>query len=66
MVGGGGAQGSAGVRAPSSLHPDVADALPMEGPVDGRHDIVGLVLIELDVFGVHQLETALVHRGLGP
>ena len=64
--GGGDAQESAGVRAPDPLHPDVADALPMEGPVDGRHDIVGLILVELDVLGVHQLETALVHCGLGP
>ena len=37
----------------------------MGGPVDGGRDVVGLVLVELDLFFMNKLKALLVHRRLG-
>ena len=41
---------SARVRTPDPFGSDLADAVPVEGPVDGGHDVIGLVSVELWLF----------------
>ena len=62
--GGGDAQETAGVRTPDPFDSNIANALSMEGPVDGGHDVFGLVAAELELLVLDQLKAPLVHRRL--
>ena len=52
------------VHAPDSVDPDIADAPPMEGMVDGRHTVSHVLRGKGEGSSVRQFEGALIHGGL--